>query len=141
MVLPQDPSTDPTCALLGRPSPPIITGKVLLDFTGTKKTHTLSKNEGEQRVTITIQKDRAIKFYINGKLKQTAKASVPASVFPVDFEISSADSRGPSVLGSWVGARRLSHLSSFHPASRMGLTQDPSTDPKISLTQGSAWQS
>ena len=100
---------------------------MLLDFTGTKKTHTLSKNEGEQRVTITIQKDRAIKFYINGKLKQTAKASVPASVFPVDFEISSADSRGPSVLGSWVGARRLSHLSLFLTASRMVLPQDPST--------------
>ena len=33
------------------------------------------------------------------------------------------------VLGSWVGVRRLLHLSLFLAASRMGLPQDPSTDP------------
>ena len=34
-----------------------------------------------------------------------------------------------SVLGSWVDVRHLFHLSVFLTASRMVLTQDPSTDP------------
>ena len=38
-----------------------------------------------------------------------------------------------SVLGSWVGVRRLFHLSLFLTASRMVLTQDPSTDPNCAL--------
>ena len=38
-----------------------------------------------------------------------------------------------SVLGSWVGVRRLFHHSLFLTASRMVLPQDPSTDPNCAL--------
>ena len=41
-----------------------------------------------------VQKDRWVKFYINGKLKQTGKIAIPASKFPIDWELSSADGSG-----------------------------------------------
>ena len=50
------------------------------------------------------------------------------SLFP-GFELLDDVRRLPVVLGSWVGVRHLFHLSLFLAASRMVLTQDPSTDP------------
>ncbi len=43
-----------------------------------------------------------------------------------------------TVLGSWVGVRRLFHLSLFLTAYRMVLPQDPSTNKKQNLTKPSS---
>ena len=53
-----------------------------------------------------------VEFFPNGKLKRLEHP---------DREVRT------SVLGSWVGARRLLHLFVFLTASRMFLPQDPST--------------
>ena len=48
--------------------------------------------------------------------------------------VPAAAGHGSSVLGYWVGVRRPFHLSLFLTASRVALSQDPSTDPKCATT-------
>ena len=45
-------------------------------------------------LSVIILQDRTIKFYINGQNVRTAKTAIPASKFPVDWEIASADKTG-----------------------------------------------
>ena len=79
-------------------------GKVILDWIGTRKTHTLKKNSDV--VKIELGKDRQTKFYINDKHVQTGKTAIPASKFPVDWEFSSADASGYMRGVQWLGQQK-----------------------------------
>lgn len=79
-------------------------GKVILDWFGTRKTHTLKKNSDVLKIE--LGKDRQTKFYINDKHVQTAKTAIPASKFPVDWEFSSADASGYMRGVQWLGLKK-----------------------------------
>ena len=64
--------------------------------------------------------------YSGAQAKKRAAAQVIADAKVTKYDVW-------YVLGSWVGVRRLFHLSLFLTASRMVLPQDPCTDPNCAL--------
>merc|ERR1719461_1546733 len=76
---------------------------ILADWFGNMKRQWVARNKDV--VTIYINKDRTIDFFINGVIKQTARDSVPVSAFPIDFVIASADPTGYIRSMYWVDVK------------------------------------
>ena len=79
-------------------------GKVLLDWHGNRRSHTLKKNSDVLRIE--LGKDRRIKYYINDKYVQTCKTAIPTNSFPVDWVFASADRNGYMRSVKWLNVHK-----------------------------------
>ena len=84
-------------------------GNVLLDWHGTRKSHTLIKNKDVLKLELGT--DRQVKYYINDKHVQTDKTAIPASKFPVEWAFASADPSGYLRDVKWLGVKQGASLS------------------------------